>query len=87
MWANSHQLQRRRRSRNVLTPAEVDARNTELQRTTATTVPAATREKAQCEVLYVLKRCGKQLTYRRHRRLNPERRTAHGQLHIRDIVQ
>jgi hypothetical protein len=30
-------------------PAEVDARNLELQRTTATTVPEVTREKVQCE--------------------------------------
>jgi hypothetical protein len=62
----------RRRSRNVLTLAEVDARNPELQRTTAGRVPAGAREKVKCEEPCSFRRCGKQLTDRRNRRLNPE---------------
>jgi hypothetical protein len=39
----------RRKSRNVPTLAEIDARNPELQRTTAGTVHAGAREKVKCE--------------------------------------
>jgi len=53
----------------------------EVQRT-ATTVPSATREKVQREVPRAFRGCGKQPTDRRHRRLNHDRKTTHGQLHI-----